>query len=53
MNDKRKIIMQKLDDLWIDYPAYLIDWLRDNKNKIKKHIRDINKFYNEIIDIIK
>jgi len=43
---------EELDLIWLESPAYLIDWLRLNKNKIKKHIESCNKFIDKMIDII-
>ena len=42
-----------LNLIWEDCPAFFIDWLRERKDDIKKHIEDCNQFINEMIDIIK
>jgi len=44
---------EEMDMLWNDAPAYMINWLRENKNKIRKHLKDVNRFIDELIDIIK
>lgn len=49
----RESVYDDLEFIWIDTPAYMIDWLRENKDKIKQHIIDCNKFIDDLIDIIK
>ena len=44
---------EEMDILWNDAPAYMLDWFRENKDKIKKHLVDVNRFIDEMIDIVK
>jgi hypothetical protein len=52
MDENREKIMKKLDKIWEDSPAYMIDWFRDNVDDIIGHIKRINELIYSIPSIL-
>lgn len=53
MNENYESVSDELDYIWLNSPAFMIDWLREHIDDIEKHIKDCNQFINKMIDMIK
>ena len=42
-------IIDELDTIWKESPAYIIDWIRDNKTAIREYLFKLNKDIDEFI----
>lgn len=43
---------QRLNEIWSNSPAYVIDWIRDNSVLIRRHLIDCNKLIEDFLEAI-